>query len=464
MAGNHCNYYSFGVLLMADTDYNGGGVFVGGTATLTVSGNVQITGNTKNSGKNNVYLGQYNNDPMSIITIGKDGLDTSAKIGVTAKTPAVDVVVTAGMGLTDDIAAKFKSDDNAYKIAVKDGDPTKLVLKDKPHEHFLCGSDECTGIGGHNCGSSETLFATKLWMDNGTLKIDNEEWTTSNVIVGNNPAAPYYVLPQGSYYLGSNISLDKSICIKEGVQLCLNGFSIISNGADTVGRCVTIVEGSSLVLTDCKGGGKITHADTKNGGGVSVYNSSSVFSMFGGTITGNSIDGGVKNNGTFNMYGGEISNNTATTNGGGVYVNQTGTFNMHGGEITGNNAGNGSVYVSGGATATVSGNTKITGNTAGNFGGGVYMAGGQLTMSGNASVTNNLATTNSGGVALFGNSTFTVSGSPSITGNKKGTDNSIGIENNVYLPAPSKTATIGGELAGETGSIGVTTGSIPTEA
>ncbi|MDE6349854.1 MAG: hypothetical protein K2K67_02480 [Treponemataceae bacterium] len=43
--------------------------------------------------------------------------------------------------------------------------------------------------------------------------------------------------------------------------------------------------------------------------------------------------------GTFTMQNGEISGNTASNYGGGVYVWASSTFTMSGGEITGNTAG-----------------------------------------------------------------------------------------------------------------------------
>lgn len=64
--------------------------------------------------------------------------------------------------------------------------------------------------------------------------------------------------------------------------------------------------------------------------------------MYGGKITDNAHTngGGVGNSGTFTMYAGEITGNTANSGsfaeGGGVY--SYGTFIMRGGSITGNHA------------------------------------------------------------------------------------------------------------------------------
>ena len=359
----------------------GNGVCVSNGVTFTVSGAPTVTGNTKEGAASNVYL----NGIGTFITIGKTGLSDNASIGVT-KVEGVDNGVIA-KNVSTNYSGNFFSDNTQYTVEYDTTDKTnhKLVLKRKSggtteeHKHCICGETH-TDVGDHT-SKSETTFATKLWVDGDTLKMGDNEWKPTTTTVGSNTPSPHYVLSEGSYYLGSDIKLTESIHIQKGVKLCLNGHSIISDGT-VVGRYVIIVESSSLVLTDCKGNGKITHADGKNGGGVSVYNPSSVFNMFGGIITGNNIDGGVENNGTFNMYGGEISDNEAD-NGGGVYVNQVGKFNMYGGSITGNRSvgGKGSgVYVNGGIEIPGSPDSastkivKITGNTGDNL----YLAEGKV--------------------------------------------------------------------------------------
>ena len=165
-----------------------------------------------------------------------------------------------------------------------------------------------------------------------------------------------------------------------------------------------------------------------------------VFTMTGGTISGNSSTyaSGVDVNGTFTMTGGTISNNTTTEAGGGVYV-YDGTFTMSGGSITGNTAsrdvGNapaaatrdgGGVYIYGDGTFTMTGGT-ISGNMADSGGGGVYVCWGYFTMTG-GTITGNAAGDEGGGVYMY-DGTFTVSGSPVVSDNT----NSVGEAKNVYL-------------------------------
>ena len=129
-----------------------------------------------------------------------------------------------------------------------------------------------------------------------------------------------------------------------------------------------------------KGGIISNNTSRENGGGV--YLASGTFDMSGGTITNNTskaLGGGVyKEAGTFNMSGGAaIIDNTSTTLGGGVY-NAAGTFNMSGGEIKGNKSGTsgGGVYNAPDSSAKIimSGQAEISKNTATSKGGGVFVS------------------------------------------------------------------------------------------
>ena len=148
-----------------------------------------------------------------------------------------------------------------------------------------------------------------------------------------------------------------------------------------------------------------------DGGAVSVTGGNCSFTMYGGAITGNTATGnggGISsydswNAGTVNINGGVISNNRAT-NGGGIYAASRTHFHLNGGEIINNIAtgDGGGVYCSGLYSnadgrcefngSTISGNTaqrgggayvrvcfigyrncRITGNTATEAGGGLYL-------------------------------------------------------------------------------------------
>jgi hypothetical protein len=105
-------------------------------------------------------------------------------------------------------------------------------------------------------------------------------------------------------------------------------------------------------------------------GGVFIMNAGSAIT--GNIKYGSERDAGavyVDNKATITMYGGSISGNTAGNRGGGVCV--AGTFTMYGGAISGNTASRGGgVAVRGSRTFTMI-NGVISGNTA-SIGGGVY--------------------------------------------------------------------------------------------
>ena len=256
----------------------------------------------------------------------------------------------------------------------------------------------------------------------------------------------------GYYYLTTNVTLTETWTPADGVKLCLNGHTITETGK---ANAIYVLDGVTFTLTDCGTTGTITHTAGKKGcgvyvggifnmydgsitgntvlqygGGVAVYGGS--FNMYGGTISGNTAEngGGVyvqKNSGnsTSNMFGGSITNNTATQSGGGVYMysySSNITFNMYGGTISGNTAENGGgVYVvesnSGNSTFNMSGgsitNNEATSNSdteATPHGGGVYVNGGTFNMSDSASITGNKASVNGGGVYVKNYGTFSMRG------------------------------------------------------
>ena len=202
------------------------------------------------------------------------------------------------------------------------------------HTHYLCGGSTCNGSG-HENETYKTTFEKEIKQEGNTLKIGDKSWAPTK---GSNDT--FYILPTGTYYLGSDISPEYTIKIENNVTLCLNGHKITAaDGMDAI-----YMTGGSFTLTDCKGVGTITHASSKTGRGVYVYSGSGTFNMYGGSITGNRAtgDGGgvykSGSNSSFNMYGGSITGNTANSYGGGVYVDGGG-FTMSGGTIGGTKTG-----------------------------------------------------------------------------------------------------------------------------
>lgn len=168
----------------------------------------------------------------------------------------------------------------------------------------------------------------------------------------------------GNYFLTKDVSLTSAWAPTSDLNLCLSGYKIIQT-ADSETATVNVASGVTLSVYDCTEAGEITHASGKNGKGVVVKGT---LNLHAGKITGNggaSMDsrgGGVLIlSGEFNMYGGEISNNSlGGARGAAVSVGNSNnntasaTFNMIGGEIYGNTVGKaiGSAVSVGGATTS----------------------------------------------------------------------------------------------------------------
>ena len=286
----------------------GGGVYVAQDGIFTVSGAAKITDNKRNEENNNVYL-----RPETITITG--ALDRDASIGVT--TPSVAVVgspVTIAKGdgytLTDDDAARFTSDAGYYPEL--DGTEVKLY-RNPPQKHPICGKT-CTHDEKHPDlvweGITDLADATKA----------------------------------GNYYLMESVTRPE----KTGPLFCNNDVKLWLNAPSITAAhdsCTIMVnDGADFTLTDCgQKSGTITHGSGNKGPGVMV-----------------------NSGGSFTMYGGTICGNTAADSGSGVIVNNGSSFTMYGGSITGNNTigdvSCGGVYVASNGTFTVSGVAEIQGN------------------------------------------------------------------------------------------------------
>ena len=355
-----------------------------------------------------------------------------------------------------------------------------MTVAEGEHIHCLCGKEHHDVVN-HTTDSQMTF--TKLWMDNGILKIGDTELTATVTqdkgYFDQGQNVTCYELPAGNYYLGSPITLDYPIYIasyyatasaSKDVKLCLNGYTITANGDFSAIVCSSVVSKTTFTLTDCQQtAGTITHAANKTGSGVLLYSNGNGtrFNMYGGSLTYNTAErgGGVNivangDGGIFNLYGGVISDNEANDAGGGVYIDgRNATFTMYGGEITNNTAGTDGGGVSSASAKFIMNGGSITGNTA-VTGGGVsvgYHSSTDFTMNG-GEIKNNMASDNGGGVYMGGrlrSYTFTLNGTPDISENTKD-----GVANNVYLSSGA-VITVGN--LGANVQIHVTLEKMPTE-
>ena len=410
---------------------NGGGVYISENyyGKFTVSGAAQITDNAKD---NNVYL-----PSRKTIFIGAKGLDSSAKIGVTMEQQLAEgeqVAIAKGTSddytLTADDLKAFNSDTGYPTYAL---DNAVNFSYGELHVHGLCGTANCTESKNHK---------NVLW-----TPIRTEE-DLRNITGGSSSSDRRY------YYLANNIALNDTSWNPTGhIALCLNGYSITANG-----NFDTITVKDSLTLCDCNGSGinkgEITHTSgmkgrgvyliprsylyqyggnitgnstSDNGGGVYLYGG--VFYMYDGSITNNSAnDGGgvagcvgisnnngetIQTHGLFWMLGGTITSNKATANGGGVAMDDY-DFDMRGGSITNNEANaNGGGVAVQGDHSVEWSGGSVTGNTAKNNGSGVYVAESVKAMEVNGDV--NITGNTSDNVYLPGGKTITVGSSNGYT-------------------------------------------------
>ena len=278
---------------------------------------------------------------------------------------------------------------------------------------------------------------------------------------------------------GNNASL---ITVNTDGKLVLNSGEISGNTFQNTVSGITCNGGGVFVVaygTFTMSGGTISGNTITNtpayGGGVYIGDSST-FTMTGGEISGNTASSGggvyISNYAVFTMSGGKISGNTASdsnTSGGGVYVSN-GTFTMYGGEISGHTRGGG-VNISYG-TFTMAGG-KISGNT----GTGVYvsslfvngvrsygtfiMNSGEIsgnTISGVRSygifimnggeISGNTVSSNGDGGGVYNNRTFTMNGGE-ISGNTSSRDGG-----GVYVDSSGTFTMNGGKISGNTASTG----------
>ena len=300
----------------------------------------------------------------SVITVqAGTSLSDKASVGITAEKPKSGPTVVTGTTS----GTGFAYDDESYQLIANGSNGLKLTSQ---HIHGVCGTTDC-GDEGHG---NETWTA---WVSGDSLP------TTS-----------------GTYYLTSDVTLSDTLKVETGVdiKLCLNGCIITGpSGKDAI----TVKPGANLTVTDCQeAAGQITHEKGQTGNGV---RNSGTFTLWGGSIIGNTAadqgqGGGVYNLGTFTMNGGSITGNTAGTQGGGVWNART--FTMSGGYITGNTAANqgGGVYTNTPSYATTADYTtftmtggKICGNnvTGGDATGGGLYASGLTYLSGDVEICGN---------------------------------------------------------------------------
>ncbi|MBR1715156.1 MAG: leucine-rich repeat protein [Treponema sp.] len=199
----------------------------------------------------------------------------------------------------------------------------------------------------------------------GITKSGNGTLTIENSTISNNTATSY----------GGGIYID-------GGKVIFSSGSISNN----TGSGIYIKSGNATIS-----GGSISNNTYAKGAGIYLSSTTSSLTLTGGSITENSATnngGGIfMNNGSATISGGSIESNSATYNGGGIYM-VNGDFDFTGGNAKSNtaNCGNG-LYIEGG-TFTMSGSAVVDSSNDAYLSSGTYITiGGTLSATTAATIT-----------------------------------------------------------------------------
>jgi hypothetical protein len=323
-----------------------------------------ITLTTANSPANVVI-----NGGGSVITGNGSGITVGAGVSLTLTNitfTTLPLAVSGGGSLTLETGAVIQSNAGGG-VNVGDG---FLVMRDGA----LITNNQGNGAGGVRMNAAASRFTMdggtisgNLCSEGGGVRIAGGIFTMNGGLVSDNIGGDGFTGGGGVCLYGADTVFN------------MKGGAISDNGSTYIGGGVSILGNRAKFNMD---GGVISGGwiGRSSGGGGAVYAQGfeSEINMSGGTISGNTSHYGAgvllfhHKNITFTMTGGLITGNSATNNGGGVYIQSTCTFNMIGGEITGNTAPYGGGVYRMDATAIFIGDPQIGGDTAPDNGGWIH--------------------------------------------------------------------------------------------
>ena len=359
----------------------GGGIYLGQNATVTMDGGSQMDRNQSGTGYHGGAIYATDNFTLNMSGASQINNNTGPKDGGGIYcTIGASFSIKGGSKINGNEATKG-SGGGIYNS----GSISKFELESSE----IC-NNKASGHGGgiYAAASGFPLSVT------GSSKINGNEATTGNgggisviskpfpagTVVsfeGNSEIVGNTAKYAGAFWLGSDTLVPSyTLNIKDTVKIQDNTASVGSgaiyiHGADITVSTTTPISGNTNTATD-KGASALQAVYstltlnsgvcvTKNTGGAPVW---------------------VTNDSTFTLNSGcVITENTSTYNGGGVYISTGSTIDMqNGSKITNNKANNkgwtrrggGGIYFSG-AGGTIAG--EISGNTATDSGGGIYIHG-----------------------------------------------------------------------------------------
>ena len=271
---------------------SGSGVAVDGT--FSVSGTPSVTGNTMGGGADNVWLASGRTIVVTAAFAGSVGVNTA--VAATASAPQVLTSGLKGKGA----ASSFSSDNGGFAVSTN-GDGEAILSPSQG--------------GGTNPGGNTDPGKDPNPGGNQNLKFT--AWESRDAMPDK----------AGNFSLTGGVTLKETWTVPQGKTcLSLEGHSLALNAES--GSVINVPVGATLELYDAAGNkGVVTGGKGQAGsgfylgGGVYV---SGTFALYGGTISGNSATSGggvyVDTNGVCRLYDGRITGNSVTVNGGGMFV------------------------------------------------------------------------------------------------------------------------------------------------
>ena len=266
---------------------------------------------------------------------------------------------------------------------------------------------ECTVDAAHAAETDSIIKAAKggtIVLNSGAILQNNKAAQFGSGILANNGVN--ITMEDGAIIrnnTNSNYELGGGILIGNGSTFTMNGGEISGNTANGGGGVAII--GSTMVMND----GVISNNSTYKTSGQGSYGAGVYVADYANASGGDTLFTAQPT--SFEMNGGKITGNKALDYGGGILTfpqqSKKITININNGEISGNKVTKGS----GGAVAAFFGVTELnikggmlTGNSAYQFGGGVFLyQATNVTISG-GTISENKALRGGGGVCLFAGS------------------------------------------------------------
>ncbi|MDE7082167.1 MAG: autotransporter adhesin family protein [Clostridia bacterium] len=234
--------------------------------------------------------------------------------------------------------------------------------------------------GGEITGHVVNNGAAAVSVYNGGLFTMNDGKITGNTTVGSSSGGAIYLHPTSVFTMNGGLIANNTEMNQAGGAISVNGATFNMNGGEISGNTAT--QGGAIYLNNYAGltdsaltakfnmnGGKISGNTATGNGGAVFADPYTTFTMTDGEITNNiaANGGGVYNKGMFILSGGTITENRATSLGGGIYVTSEATLDLSGSPMVYGNSANGdenNIYLVDAKTIAVTGMLAVNGMIA----------------------------------------------------------------------------------------------------